>query len=279
MFDFLREDIMNLQNVWKKPIYLPGVQADLTDEILTEFEHKIGYRLPQNLIELFKIQNGGYVERDYFEYHIRQIWGIGDTYDCLLHLAELDPDELPELDFSLNGLIAFDGDGHFYHCLDYRQNPDNPQITFIDIECNDERIIAESFDEFLVGLSVDVKNIWVIQSDKTLDEVAAVLSKQLSVIFEKSDTFNYGYEYFSAKYLGEHLIFVRANQVPYAFARKGDRNFKDLKNYVGKTALQYPQIDKNAILLTIYDEKTALLVKEKLKGILQMDKLEDLLNE
>lgn len=268
---------MNLQHFWKKPIYLPAVQADLSDAMVAEFEQKTAYRLPEKLIELLKIQNGGYVERVYFEYYIRQIWGIGKKYACLLHLTDLDPDELPELDFSLDGLIAFDGDGHFYHCLDYRKNPDNPQISFIDIECNDDRVIAENFDDFLADLWVDTENIWVIQSDKSLHEVVEVLSQKLSSSFEQSDEFAYGYDYFSTRYLNEHLIFASANQVPYAFAREGERNFEQLKNYVGKTALQYPQLDENTTILTIWDEKTAQLVQEKLTGIFKMTALEDLI--
>lgn len=50
-----------MKNIWKVPKYLPYVQPILTDEILESAERKIGFKLPIELIEILKIQNGGYV--------------------------------------------------------------------------------------------------------------------------------------------------------------------------------------------------------------------------
>lgn len=96
--------------------------------------------------------------------------GIGAAYSSLDILNNLIGEEeldYLEFDFSLDGLVAFDGDGHYYNCLDYRKNRDNPQISYIDIECNEEQIIAENFDEFLTMLTLDTEAMWAVKSEKT----------------------------------------------------------------------------------------------------------------
>lgn len=52
------EKMKELESIWQKPIYLPYLQPKLTDEIIEAAEQKLGYILPNELVELLKIQNG-----------------------------------------------------------------------------------------------------------------------------------------------------------------------------------------------------------------------------
>jgi hypothetical protein len=47
----------NASNIWHVPAYLPYVQQPLTREAVRDTETRIGFKLPQELIELFSEQN------------------------------------------------------------------------------------------------------------------------------------------------------------------------------------------------------------------------------
>lgn len=64
--------------------------------------------------------------------------------------------------FELDGLVPFDGDGHWLSCLDYRFYSrgsrgllakevvqTGPRVTYIDIESDSESIVASSFATLL----------------------------------------------------------------------------------------------------------------------------------
>ncbi len=42
---------------------MPCVQPPLTDQMVMDAEKQLGYKLPTTLIELLKIQNGGYLRK------------------------------------------------------------------------------------------------------------------------------------------------------------------------------------------------------------------------
>ncbi len=266
------------ETIWKKPMYLPYVHEVLTDETVKTFEQKFGYKLPQSLIDLLKIQNGGHIRYEFPEAPSMQIWGVGDGYPSLMLLInEFSPEEVDYVDFSLDGLIAFDGDGHYYHCLDYRQNKDNPEVAYIDIECNAQSVIAKNFDEFLNQLVLNTDNLWVIKSEKPLAQIVEIFKNQLAIKFDKPDYFSYGYALYRGKY-GGHWLWLSPNEVPFAFARKGEKNFKQLKNYEGKTASRFPEIDARYTLINI-DEELILKLTKELNDIVEIVKLSDLLSE
>src|SRR5688500_16889299 len=50
--------------------------------------------------------------------------------------------------------VLLSGDGHWWITLDYR-NGDIPSIAWIDVECDEDIKVAESFAEFLAGLRPD----------------------------------------------------------------------------------------------------------------------------
>ncbi|UIR57341.1 SMI1/KNR4 family protein [Sphingobacterium sp. SRCM116780] len=71
------------KNIWRVPSYLPYVQPQLTDEILANAEKQIGYKLPKELVDILKIQNGGYVRYKLSETPHEQIMGIGPYFPSL----------------------------------------------------------------------------------------------------------------------------------------------------------------------------------------------------
>lgn len=75
-----------LQSIWQRPIYLPYLQPELTDEIIDDAEQKIGYKLPIELIKLLKIQNGGYIRKTSEEFLHDQIYGIGPYFPSITHV-------------------------------------------------------------------------------------------------------------------------------------------------------------------------------------------------
>ncbi len=141
------------QNIWKVPAYLPYIQPDLTEETISETEHKLGVRLPEDFLALLREQNGGYIRYSLDELPHELINGIGPHFPSL---TDFDWDVVQEhVSFSLQGLIPFDGDGHWYLCLDYRRNRETPAVSYIDLECNNEYEVANSFADYLKLLEVN----------------------------------------------------------------------------------------------------------------------------
>lgn len=137
----------------------------LTDEVIKLAEQKLGVNLPSRLIELLKIQNGGYTKGFAFPMTQKTTWSdnhvplselFGIVMDKDVNTAQNIMDSgymteewgLPEKQVLLNG------DGHWWITLDYRTG-DNPSVKWIDVECEEEVSIADTFDEFIDGLVSD----------------------------------------------------------------------------------------------------------------------------
>ena len=43
-------------------------------------------------------------------------------------------EEWGEVSYEIEGLVPFDGDGHWHLCLDYRKCKEDPPIVYVDIE-------------------------------------------------------------------------------------------------------------------------------------------------
>ncbi|UZJ64619.1 SMI1/KNR4 family protein [Sphingobacterium sp. KU25419] len=107
-----------LKNIWSVPKYLPYVQPELTPELLEQAQKQIGYKLPEKLVEILKIQNGGYIRYKIAETPQEQIMGIGPFFPSLTDFDWAESQQY--VSFELDGLVPLDGDGHWYICLDYR---------------------------------------------------------------------------------------------------------------------------------------------------------------
>ncbi len=134
----------------------------LTDEMVAQAEARLGERLPPELIELLRIQNGGYTQA--FAYPMQQKTTWADDHVPLEDLAGIVLD--PQHETAMNLLdteymtqewdlppkqVLLSGDGHYWITLDYRNGPE-PSVAWIDVDCDEDVQIAESFSAFLLGL-------------------------------------------------------------------------------------------------------------------------------
>jgi hypothetical protein len=147
---------MLLDNFWDDNYYN---NPPLKDNMIVEAERILNVKLPPLFIDLLKIQNGGYTKNFVFPMSQKTTWA--ENYIPLDQLFGIVTDEshksahnilesaymteewdLPEKQVLING------DGHWWITLDYRSDP-NPLVKWIDVECEEEILIAESFDKFI----------------------------------------------------------------------------------------------------------------------------------
>jgi len=249
--------INNFQDIWTTPSYLPYVQPKLTDIILKEAEEQLGYKLPVELIELLKSQNGGYINMSIPGSPHNVISGIGPYFPSLL---DFDFEEIEEyVSYSLKGLIPFDGDGHWYLCLDYRENNSSPYVTFIDIECDEQELIAKSFSEYLSKLEMQVDDKYVIEGIDSIETTLSKLSRLLKSSFPTPDYFDHGYPIYRAK-LGNddnpEWIWVSPNIVPNGFVRENDKRYNELKLLVTNKKERYTKLPEHSYIVSFTEGVT-----------------------
>ena len=149
------------ETIWRVPAYLPYLQPALTEDGIAAAETKIGHKLPKEYLDLLRVQNGGYIRFSLPDIGHDTIAGIGPLSPSL---AGFNWEECQNyVSYPLKNLIPFDGDGHWYLCLDYRMNERTPAITYLDIECDQERRIADSFAAYLRMLRIRTDGEYVIE--------------------------------------------------------------------------------------------------------------------
>jgi hypothetical protein len=139
----------------------------LTETMIRSAEKALNVVLPDLLVELLKIQNGGYTMGYAFPMAERTTWaenhvpllelfGIVTDKNIITAQNILDSEYLAN-EWRLPGkqiLLAGD-DGHWWVTLDYRKG-DIPSVRWIDVEYDQDIQIANCFDNFINGLvSVD----------------------------------------------------------------------------------------------------------------------------
>ena len=72
------------QTIWKRPAFLPYIQSELTEKVLAAAEAKLGHKLPQEFVDILKVQNGGPIRFRIPDCVGYTIAGIGDRYPSLL---------------------------------------------------------------------------------------------------------------------------------------------------------------------------------------------------
>lgn len=244
-----------LNTIWRVPRYIPFIQPILSEEDVVNAEKKIGYKLPLELVNILKIQNGGYIRFTIKNIPHCQIFGIGPNEPSLINngwsVCEI------------VGLIPFDGDGHWCLCLDYRENKIEPKITYIDIENNTEKIIAENFNDYLLLLEIETKDIYVIATDLAITEVIQDISRIMQIDFELPDSFAHGHPIFRSKYKNS-WVWLSLNKVPRSFIRSNDVGNIELKSNEDM-ALRYPEIPEKSVLIRMsgVNERDIILAKLK----------------
>jgi len=266
-----------LKNIWAKPIYLPYLQPDLTDEMLQDAENQIGYKLPAKLIEILKVQNGGYIRYKLGDTPHRLINGIGSYFPSMTDFSW--DEEKEYVSFELDGLVPLDGDGHWYLCLDYRKNKENPKISYIDVECDEESVIAENFDCYLKMLKLDTRNYLVIETDKYIENIIPKISQILNIKFEEPNYFNHGYAEYRSKY-NDSWIWITPNKVPDGFIRKNEKRYEEMKVKMELSALRFPELAETYSFINLSDKNLETEIIEKLsKNNIKLRQIEELIRE
>jgi SMI1-KNR4 cell-wall len=149
-----------------------GVQPPLTDEAIAGAESVVGVRLPEALVELLKVQNGGSVSPEFDAFptteptswaddHVpfADVMGIGEREVTLPLLGReafslLDTPYLAEEWGLPSPVVLLSGDGHYWVALDYRECgfQDEPTVVWFDTELRTELTLANDFQSFVEGL-------------------------------------------------------------------------------------------------------------------------------
>lgn len=230
------------ETIWKRPTCLNYSNDPITEAAIAECEEQLGLKLPQEYLDLLWVQNGGSIR-----FHIPDsvghcIAGIGSSYSSLMNSGFWGCDEY--VDFSLKGLVPFDGDGHWFLCLDYRQTPECPGVSYIDIECNSQHKMTDSFSQLLNMMELDPGDKRVLTNVEDFDDGLSKLSELLGQE-SKSRVNNIGIAY-NRFQVGEEVnecLWISSNVV--AASYRGDKPAQFV--FEGE-ALQFPELPKNAVI-------------------------------
>ncbi|MEO1518838.1 MAG: SMI1/KNR4 family protein [Bacteroidota bacterium] len=251
-----------LESIWQKPVYLPYLQPALTDDAIEDAERKIGCELPKALIELLKEQNGGYIRKTLEESLNRQIYGIGPHFPSLTDFDWTDDKEW--VSFELDGLVPFDGDGHWFICLDYRSDASCPAVTYVDVECDEQRKIADSFSDYLSKLVLDLDGKFTIQTDKSIEDVAKEIEGVLPIKFEEPDNHAHGYDQYRGR-LNAAWVWLSPNLVPNGFVREGADRYEELVKLSEGEARRFPELPETSLLMSFSKEDVQHAAVEALR--------------
>lgn len=237
--------------IWQVPAYLPYLQPALTTEAVATAEEEIGYPLPREYVDLLRTQNGGTIRYSLPESPHDTIAGIGPNFPSL---RRVDWEECQEhVSYPLDGLIPFDGDGHWHLCLDYRKSSRTPAVTYADIECDRETQVADSFADYLALLRLRVDDEFVLQAVTDIDGVKAELSRELGILFDPPGSGAHGYPVHRARMGSENdpqWLWISPNTVPRGFVRKDDPRYSELKDRLPGEAERYPELPAGSYLVS-----------------------------
>lgn len=133
----------------------------LTNELVEKAEQELKVKLPEALINLLRIQNGGYTKGFAFPMSVCTTWAedhvpltelsgivsgnFKSMHNILLTEYMIEEWDLPERQ------VLLCGDGHWWITLDYRNNV-IPTVRWLDVDCEEDIHVADSFEDFINGL-------------------------------------------------------------------------------------------------------------------------------
>lgn len=134
----------------------------LTDDMITTAEAMLNVKLPTLLIDLLKIQNGGYTKGFAYPMTVKTTWAenhvplselFGIVTDPTINTGQniLDTAYMTEEWGLPDKQVLLNGDGHWWITLDYRRS-ETPSVRWVDVECDQDIHIADTFDDFISGL-------------------------------------------------------------------------------------------------------------------------------
>lgn len=246
------------ETIWAVPGHLPSRQPPLTDEAVVAAEKEIGHKLPGEYLELLRKQNGGTIRFSLPGMVHNSIAGIGPHFRSL---TGIDWDDYQDcVSFPLLGLVPFDGDGHWFLCLDYRKNLLVPTITHADVECDDEEHIADSFADYLAMLRFEVEDKYVLEGVTDIEGLKADLARQLGVQFDPPNTWDNAYRIERVR-LGDDAdpqwLWISPNTVCRGFVSKDHHRYPELKDLMLELGDQFPGLPANSYFLEVTDRVRA----------------------
>ncbi|PPK83810.1 SUKH superfamily protein [Neolewinella xylanilytica] len=258
----------NPNDFWDKPVYLPSYKGRLTTSKIETVESQIGFKLPSKLIELLTIQNGGYVNTTGYAI-LEEVYGIGEGFpnigeETARLRSEFDD---PKVEY----LVPLNGDGHEFICLDYRFDTENPKVTRVDLECNEEEVLGESFESYIENDLLTTQELHDLQpiytSTISIEELEQILKRYPQfIIMDMGYNLN-GYNQFridsqSFKILGfAYDLYVRKG-----FIRPSEEKYETMKDLMPETVSQLrtaPQHHKTILKFSTHE--TADLILSALK--------------
>lgn len=249
-------------NIWKVPAYLPYVHEPISKQSIHDAEKRLGVALPRAYLELLAAQNGGYVRRTLPDLVHSMIWGIGPRFPSI---TDSIPSELHRWSRRQRRfwqktlpLLPFDGDGHWYLCLDYRSGAPEPRVTYVDLETEEEQLVAGNFKNYLSLLQPKLSsNAMGISGNWTEISAAQALGEALGVAFENQGDWAYGYPV-SCAALGTEddpqWRWLSPNLVPRGFVRKNDQRFNELNGRLPGMALRFLEFPDVTVEISCTDE-------------------------
>lgn len=140
----------------------------VSDFLVNEVEQMLGVKLPKSYVSLMKQWNGGYLEEEHqvillnevpenLNYYLGEgFWGLNllagisndiNNNEGIVYTAQTAHEwGVPEK------VIAFDGDGHTWLALDYREDKNNPKVIFIETDNLLSFNLAKNFNDFIESL-------------------------------------------------------------------------------------------------------------------------------
>lgn len=134
----------------------------MTSDYLKKIEPDLKISIPQEVVDFYLKNNGGYCEKNTFfldgdGYKVNEFLpfgGVGDCVESTYRDVFLDNDEMP------NNLVPFASDaGGDYFCFE-SSGSDAGRVVFFESEYYDDPsqavvVLAESFSEFIEQLEID----------------------------------------------------------------------------------------------------------------------------
>lgn len=236
------------ETIWKRPAYLPYVHAPLTDEAIRKAEKILGCALPTAFLDILRVQNGGPIRFRIPESVGDLIAGVGNFFPSITTFDLKDCQAY--VGFSLDGLVPFDGDGHWYLCLDFRHNDKNPSVSHIDVECNGEYTIADTFSGFLNLMELDIDGELLIQNATNMHDTRVRLETLFRSPFEQKVS-NLGVPYLKCQpgNKWDQCFWITGNKVAHGYSGDDPSNFQ----FEGETLL-FPELSPDAIIFEAPEE-------------------------
>lgn len=240
---------------WRVPAYLPYLQPALTPDAIAGAEATLGVTLPATYLDLLRVQNGGYARLTLPDTIHSGFSGIGPWFPNITKeswWSDDTEDHWRPRDGHL--VIPFDGDGHWSLCFDYRQRGPRaePHVTAIDLEEEEDELIAGDFRAFLELLEEDIQpGTLGIKDDLELNAAAKALETALGARFEPPDSWAHGYPECRCQ-LAEDApvwLWLSPNRVARGFVRPDDDRYDELVDVMPGTALRMPDHPDTALIL------------------------------